>query len=271
MVSLRELGNSLAFITGGSSGIGIATASALASKGCRVIIAARDSERLEAAASDIDGVVDKFVMDVSRWNEVEMVSRRVMEEYGAPNIIINSAGIVHPETLSNLMPEQIDNIIDIDLKGTIYVCKAFSDRIEPPGHIVNISSMAGVIGVYGYTAYSSAKFGVWGFSEALRMEMNPRGIGVSVVFPPDTSTPQLEFENRTKPEELKDIGGMIKPITPEKVARAILSAIVSEEFMVFPDASSKATYHANRMFGPVVRKFLDGKVKGRSKRDEGGD
>jgi 3-dehydrosphinganine reductase len=130
--------------------------------------------------------------------------------------------------------------------------------------------MAGVIGVYGYTAYSAAKFGVLGFSEALRMELNPRGIGVSVVFPPDTETPQLEFENRTKPEELKGISGTIKPISAEKVASSILGAIVSDEFMIFPDVSSRAAYHANRLVGPIVRKFLDGKVKRTSRGDDDG-
>jgi 3-dehydrosphinganine reductase len=152
-------------------------------------------------------------------------------------------------------------MLDIDLLGTINVCKAFSKEMKAPGHIVNISSMAGLVGIYGYTGYSAAKFGVWGFSEALRMEMKNKGVGVSVVFPPDTQTPQLEFENRMKPDELKRISGTIKPIRPEKVASAILKAVVSGDFMVFPGTSSKATYHANRLAGPVVRYFMDGKIK----------
>ncbi|MGA1792539.1 MAG: SDR family oxidoreductase [Thermoplasmatota archaeon] len=271
MVSLRELGNSLAFITGGSSGIGLATAKILASKGCRIILAARDPVKLKKGRSKIDGVLDTISLDVSCWKEVEAACQRTIETHGVPNIIINSAGIVHPGTLDNLKLDQIDDMIDIDLKGTMYVCRAFGGKMDSPGHIVNISSMAGVIGLYGYTAYSAAKFGIWGFSEALRMEMNPKGIGVSVIFPPDTQTPQLDFENRTKPQELKEISGTISPIPPEKVAKAILSAIVSGEFMVFPDASSRATYHANRMFGPVVRRYLDGKVRGTSNRNEGGN
>lgn len=271
MVSLKDLGESLALVTGGSSGIGLATARSLAARGCRIILLGRDQEKLEKAASGIDGVIGTYVTDVSDKEAVSEVSRRILEEHGVPNIIINSAGIVHPGPLSELTMEQIDSIIDIDLKGTIYICKTFSPLIKPPGYIVNISSMAGIIGLYGYTAYSAAKFGVRGFSEALRMELNMRGIGVSVVFPPDTDTPQLMGEDLSKPDELKAISKTIRPIQPEKVARAVIGAIISEEFLVFPDAASKATYHANRFAGAIVRKVLDGKVKGTSKEQERGD
>jgi 3-dehydrosphinganine reductase len=270
MVPLRSLGESLALITGGSSGIGLATAKVLSSKGCRIILIARDKEKLQESSSGIDGLIATYNIDVSKWDDVKKTADDIIEKHGSPNILINSAGIVHPGILTDLTQDQIDSIIDIDLKGTINICKAFYDHLIKPGHVVNVSSMAGVIGVYGYTAYSAAKFGVLGFSEALRMELNPRGIGVSVVFPPDTETPQLEFENRTKPEELKGISGTIKPISAEKVASSILGAIVSDEFMIFPDVSSRAAYHANRLVGPIVRKFLDGKVKRTSRGDDDG-
>ncbi|MBN1389331.1 MAG: SDR family oxidoreductase [Candidatus Thermoplasmatota archaeon] len=271
MVYLKDLGESLALITGGSSGIGLATARMLTSRGCRVILLARDQEKLLNAASGIDGVIGTYVADVSDKEAVSGVSKRIFGDHGVPNILVNSAGIVYPGILSELTMEQIDTIIDIDLKGTIYVCKTFSPMMRPPGHIVNISSMAGIIGLYGYTAYSAAKFGVRGFSEALRMELNTKGIGVSIVFPPDTETPQLRDEELSKPEELKAISNTIRTIQPEKVARAVIGAIISGEFLVFPDASSRATYHANRFAGPIVRKVLDGKVKGSSKDHERGD
>jgi 3-dehydrosphinganine reductase len=268
MVPLRSLGESLALITGGSSGIGLATAKALSAKGCRIILIARDKEKLQTASKSIDGLTGIYSIDVSNWDDVEKTAKDIFEKYGEPNIIVNSAGVVHPGKLTELTQDQIETIIDIDLKGTINICKAFYAHLSKPGHIVNVSSMAGIIGLYGYTAYSAAKFGVWGFSEALRMELNPKGIGVSVVFPPDTKTPQLEFENRTKPEELQDIAGTIKPISAEKVASSILGAIVSDEFMIFPDVHSRATYHANRLAGPIVRKFLDSKVKRTSRGDD---
>lgn len=271
MVSLKDLGRSLALITGGSSGIGLATARALTSKGCGVILLARDKEKLEKAASGIDGVLGTYVADVSDREAVSRVSKRILGDLGVPNILINSAGIVHPGTLSELTMEQMDPIIDIDLKGTIYVCRTFSPLMEPPGHIVNISSMSGIIGLYGYSAYSAAKFGVRGFSEALRSELKTRGIGVSVVFPPDTDTPQLRGEERYKPEELKALSRTIKPLQPEKVARAVIGAIISGEFLVFPDLSSRAIYYANNIAGPIVRKVIDGRVRRSLKGSKRGD
>jgi 3-dehydrosphinganine reductase len=261
MVPIRSLGESLSIITGGSSGIGLSTAELLSSRGSRVVLIARDDEKLEKAASSMDGVVGTYSLDVSDWHSVETASSRILEEHGHPNIIINSAGVVYPGRLEDLEISLIDRMVDIDLKGTIHICKAFMGSMAAPGHIVNISSMAGVIGLYGYTGYSAAKFGIRGFSEALRMELESKNIGVSVVFPPDTDTPQLEFENRTKPPELQSISGTITAIPAERVAKAILKGITDNDFLVFPDMSSKAAYHANRLAGPAVRSWMDNKVR----------
>ncbi len=261
MITTRGLSSSTALITGGSSGIGLEIARALSAKGCKVILVARDIEKLKKAASTIDGVIGKYSVDISDVQKVQDLEKKVLSEHGAPNIIINSAGVVYPGKLEHLDISLIDDMIDIDLKGTIYICRYFAGSIKPPGHIVNISSMAGVIGLFGYTGYSAAKFGVWGFSEALRMEMNQKGIGVSVVFPPDTDTPQLEFENRQKPDELRNISSTISPIHPEMVARAVVKGIVEDRFMVFPDMTSKAAYHTNRIAGPAFRAWMNRKAR----------
>ncbi|MGA1848701.1 MAG: SDR family oxidoreductase [Thermoplasmatota archaeon] len=261
MVPLRSLGETLSVITGGSSGIGLSTAELLSSMGSRVVLIARDEEKLENAASTVDGVVGTYSVDISDWPSVESAASRIVREHGPPNILINSAGVVYPGRFADLDISLINRMIDIDLKGTIHICRAFIGSITDPGHIVNISSMAGVIGLYGYTGYSAAKFGIRGFSEALRMELEPRNIGVSVVFPPDTETPQLEFENRTKPPELQRISGTITPISAERVAKAILKGMTDNDFLIFPDISSKAAYHANRLAGPAVRSWMDNKVR----------
>jgi 3-dehydrosphinganine reductase len=267
MVPIRSLDGSLSVITGGSSGIGLSTAKLLTAKGSRVVLIARDQKRLDAAASSMDGVVGTYSLDISDWPSVEDAASRILEDHGAPNVIINSAGVVYPGRLDELEITLIDRMIDIDLKGTIHICRAFIGSMGDPGHIVNISSMAGVIGLYGYTGYSAAKFGIRGFSEALRMELEPKNIGVSVVFPPDTVTPQLEFENRLKPPELERISSTITAIPPERVARAIIKGISENSFLIFPDISSKAAYHANRLAGPAVRSWMDTQVKKGPKED----
>jgi len=261
MVPLRSLGESLSIITGGSSGIGLSTAELLASRGSKVIIIGRDAGKLENTASSIEGVVDTHSLDVSDWAAVKRAADKIIHDHGPPDIIVNSAGVVYPGRFEEIDISLIDAMIDIDLKGTINVCKSFIVSMTGPGHIVNVSSMAGIMGLYGYTGYSAAKFGIRGFSEALRMELEQKNIGVSVVFPPDTETPQLEFENTRKPSELERISGTISPISPERVAKAILKGITGDSFLIFPDISSKATYHANRLAGPAVRSWMDKRVR----------
>lgn len=261
MVAIKDLKGKKVLITGGSSGIGLSTAELLSKQGAEVLITARTKEKLQRAKEKAPGIVSVYETDVSELDEVLELARKVKEDHGKIDVLINSAGIVHPGRLKDLTYEQIESIIDVDLKGTVNTTKAIMPLIGSPGYIVNISSAAGFIGIYGYTAYCAAKFGVWGFSQSLRMELEPEGIGVSVVFPPDTDTPQLEFENRTKPEQLKKISGTIRPIHPDVVASSILKAIKKGEFMVFPGRGSRSTYHAVRLAGPVVRGWMDKKVK----------
>ncbi len=114
--------------------------------------------------------------------------------------------------------------------GTLHVVKTVLPGMlaRGSGHIVTISSLAGVVGVFGYTAYGASKYAVRGFSDALRAELKPQGIGVSIVYPPDTDTPQLAYEKLYKPPETKaitEVGGMIPA---EKVAQAIVHGVARD-------------------------------------------
>lgn len=261
MAKLSTFKGRKVLITGGSSGIGLATTKALSAKGAEILITARDRKKLKRAGKDVSGIISTYVSDVSDLESVKDLSKKIGQDHGKIDILINSAGIVHPARFSDLTFEEISAQININLMGTIFVTKAILPLIRTPGHIVNISSVAGFVGLYGYTAYSASKFGIAGFSEALRMELEPDGIGVSLVFPPDTDTPQLEFENRTKPRELKSISGSIKPITPGMVADSIIKGIISGDFLIFPDSASRSTYVASRMAGPLVRSWMDRQVR----------
>ncbi|MCK5772177.1 MAG: SDR family oxidoreductase [Thermoplasmata archaeon] len=261
MVKMSSFKGKVALITGGSSGIGLEAAGKLHSRGADILIAARDEEKLKGAVSTIGERTSWYAVDVSDWEAVSSLSEKITRERGKIDILINSAGMVHPSELSVMDPVIMKRTVDVDLMGTMNMCRAFLGSMRRPGYIVNISSMAGFLGLYGYTAYSAAKFGVWGFSEALRMELEPDGIGVSVVFPPDTDTPQLEYENAHKPRELKEIGDTIRPISPGHVADAIIRGMEKGAFMVHPTSSGGMTFLAKRMMPTLLSNFLDGKVK----------
>ena len=256
----RGLKGKKAFITGGSSGIGLATGELLARNGAEVFIASRDQKKLAEAENRIRNCSGSGVMDVTDRSSVIQLTGRYLENNGPPDILVNSAGMACASRLEEMPDEVIYSTLETNLLGTILTTRCFLDDMKKGSSIVNIGSIAGFLGLYGYTVYSASKFGITGFSESLRMELRPRGINVSIVMPPDTDTPQLEKENRTKPETLKKISGSIKPIAPEKVAGSVLKAIETGRFMVIPTFSGKLTYAVNRIFPGLTRRYLDRKI-----------
>jgi 3-dehydrosphinganine reductase len=117
--------------------------------------------------------------------------------------------------------------MDVNFFGTLYPIKAVLPAMMERrcGHIVNFSSVAGFVGTFGYTAYGASKFAVRGFSDALRYEMKPYGIQVSVVFPTNTKTPQLDYENQFKPEEAHRIEGVAQIMTAYRAAEIVVRGI----------------------------------------------
>ncbi|MCD6555378.1 MAG: SDR family oxidoreductase [Anaerolineae bacterium] len=266
-----------AVITGGSSGIGKATARLLARYGANVFIIARGQKRLDAALDEIaaernraDQVCRAFSADVAQYEQIKAVGDAIVESGYPPDILINSAGIARCNYFDELTLDDFRQTMDINFFGTVNTIKAVLPYMKErrSGHIVNISSMAGFLGVFGYTAYGASKFAVRGFSDVLRCELKPYGIHVSVVFPPDTDTPQLWAENETKPLETKMISGTVKPMSAEAVALAILRGVRRRRHLIFPGWESGFYYHLHNVLGPVFTWYFDAAVA-RARRQRG--
>jgi 3-dehydrosphinganine reductase len=264
-------------ITGGSSGIGLAAAKQLSAAGAHVWLTARRGDVLEAALKEVEAarcdrsqLCGVFPADVADPEQVERVVDTVTKSVGAPDIVFNSAGITQPGYVHELSRDIFEKLMQVNYFGTVYVTMAVLPAMmeRGSGHIINISSMAGYLGVFGYTAYSATKFAVAGFSEALRAEMKSHGIRVSVVFPPDTDTPQLAYEEPFKPAETKAVSGNAKALSAEKVARSILQQAKKGHYMIFPGIDSRLFYLlTSKLPKSLVFSILD-KIAASGKKDK---
>mgnify|MGYP002642486750 CR=1 FL=1 len=132
---------------------------------------------------------------------------------------------------------------------------------ERGGAIVNVASIAGFLGVFGYTDYAASKFGLIGFSEALRSELKPHGVVVSVLCPPDTDTPGFVEENRSKPPETRSLSEGAGVMLPGAVARALIRGIERGDALIIPGAAGRFTYLMKRFTPSLVETFVDQVVR----------
>ncbi len=261
--------NRNAYITGGSSGIGLSTARLLAASGTNVLILARSRDRLDQAVRDIEGErksehqrVAGMQLDVSRHEEVDRVMAEAVDGFGVPDLLINSAGKAVPRPFEEISYEQFDDIMKTNFYGAWNMIHALLPHMKKRGgHIANVSSMAGFLGVFGYADYSASKFAMIGLSETLRSELKQYNIRISVLCPPDTDTPGFELENRTKPPETKAVGGTAKLLAPEVVARALLKGVRKNRFMVLVNAEGQLIYLVKRCTPWLLDWILDRTIK----------
>ncbi len=258
-----------AIVTGGSSGIGLACAKELAARGAHVALVARDTGRLEIAAEAVEAArrdpsqrVVIHSADLSAW-ECALDAMDALAAQGfAPDILVNSAGVILPGEFSTMSLADFEANMTAGFWGVVHPCKAAVPRMieAGSGHIVNVSSVAGFLGIYGYTGYAAAKYAVLGFSEALRFELKPHGIAVAVVLPPDTETPGLARERTLRPRETEEVAGNIKALPAERVAVAVMRGIEAKRFHIIPDAQSRFYFRLKGLLPEVFFRVVDADV-----------
>lgn len=276
---MTKLDNQWVLITGGSSGIGLALARKMVEEGAHVALLARRLDLLETAKIELgafkvlpDQVIHSIAVDVSNKNQLIPQLEVFQKEFGVPDYLINSAGITYPGKFHTLSYDIIESLMAVNYMGTVYTTRALIPGMlsRGSGYIVNISSVAGFIGTYGYSAYGASKYAVRGFSDAIRAEYRPRGIKVSVVFPPDTLTPQLEFEKDLKPaitRELSDTAGLMQA---DEVARIIWKDVQKGRYVILPGFNSKMLYFLVNLLGnftyPVMDLMINNAIRSITKR-----
>jgi len=258
--------NAHVLITGGSSGIGLATARLALDRGARVSLIARRPDVLDEAAASLraaGGQVAVAATDVADAAQVDVAVAALTDTFGPVDIAICSAGQARPGYFQELDPDLFRTMMDVNYFGTVNVARAVVPAMieRRAGSVVGVSSAAGLVGVFGYTAYAPTKFAVRGFLESLRGELLPYGIHVGCSFPPDTDTPQLADENRYKPKETKAISGTIKPLSAERVARSIVDGIEKERFTIVPDVQTRGLAKIAGLSPGLVNGVMDRQVR----------
>jgi 3-dehydrosphinganine reductase len=262
---MKSFQKQIVLITGGSSGIGLEIARQLSQEGAHIWLVARRLELLntalkivEAAKTNADQRFGVVSADISDPDQVQKAVQKVIDEIGLPDMVINSAGVAQPGYIQELSLEIFHWMMNVNYFGTVYVNKAVIPGMiqRGSGYLVNISSPAGYLAAFGYSAYSASKYAVTGFSDILRSEMKPHGIRVSIVFPPDTDTPQLAYESSFQPIETQALAPFRSVMKAEVVARATLRGIARNQYMILPGFDPKFMY-ATRILGTAFYPLFD--------------
>jgi short-subunit dehydrogenase len=212
-------------VTGASSGIGAATARRFARAGYRVVLAARRQERLQALAEELQlngGQVLPVIADMSKLEQIQELVQTTLEAYGRIDILFNNAGFGVLDWLEELEPEHgVQELIQVNLTGLVWMAQAVLPTMlkQRSGHIINMSSVVGLLAPPTYTVYAATKFGARGFSEALRREVRLFGIHVSGIYPGVVTTEFAGHKGFNSKTEMKSPGWLT--LSADQVAEAV--------------------------------------------------
>lgn len=191
-----DIKGKVVIVTGASSGIGEATARQFAREGAKVVLAARRVDRLQALAQEIAAMgtgAEAFVVqaDLSKLEDIQSLIKQTLDKYGRIDVLVNNAGFGRLDWLEKLDPTRdIQSQFDVNVLGVIQTTRQALPVMmkQRSGHIINMCSMAGLVATPTYTIYAACKHAVHGFSEALRREVKPWGIDVSMIYPGGVTT-----------------------------------------------------------------------------------
>lgn len=220
---MRDLSNKVAWITGAGTGIGEASAHALAGAGMNVVLSGRRSELLDSLAKEIGERATTAPLDVSDQNAVAAAAEKLIADFGRIDVLVNSAGInVKERNWHNVTLEDWNRVIRIDLDGAFYCAKAVLGKMidQGDGLIINISSWAGrFVSVVTGPAYTAAKHGMNAMTESLNMEAGIHGVRACAICPGEVATPILD--NRPIPVTDEDRAQMVQSEDCGEIVRFI--------------------------------------------------
>ncbi|GMG86477.1 SDR family NAD(P)-dependent oxidoreductase [Biformimicrobium ophioploci] len=253
---MKSFRNQVAAITGAASGIGRALAENLAEAGCHLALADTDMAGLEQVCADLAGSgvkISLHQLDVSDEQAVHQYARDAIEAHGSVQMIFNNAGVALNQPASEMNTDDMRWLMGINYWGVVYGTQAFLPHLQAQGfgHIINVSSLFGMIGVPTQAAYNSAKFAVRGFTECLRIELAGSGVGVSCVHPGGIDT-NIVRNARMHPDEDREQSvrrfKKLARTTPDRAARIILDGVRRNRVQILVGADAHLISRIGRLF-----------------------
>lgn len=271
MTTKESFRGRVAVVTGAGSGIGRALVRRLAAAGAQVAASDVNGDAVRQTAdscADLDGAVRAYELDVADRNAIYKHADQVLEDFGRVDLVVNNAGVALRSSVRDMSDEDLTWIMDINFWGVVHSSRAFLPHLEASGgHLVNVSSVFGFIGVPTQSAYNASKFAVRGFTEALRQEVLADGakMRVSVVHPGGVRTNIARSARGIASGERDKLAGMFDQIartTPETAARTILDGVErgKPRILVGPDAYFFDALP--RVLGPAYQRLV-ARVAGR--------
>ncbi len=260
---MRSLRGKVCLVTGAASGIGLATARALAAEGARLVLTDVEPEGLARTAREL-GALEHRALDISDFEAVKQFAADVHARHGSLDVLLNIAGISIWGTVEALTHEHWRRCVDVNLMGPIHVIESFLPAMIEAGrggHLVNVSSAAGLFGLPWHAAYSASKFGLRGVSEVLRFDLRRHNIGVSLVCPGAVDTPLVRTVKiigvrNTEALEANKKRFQKHAVTPELAARAIVRGIQRNQYLVFTSRDIALGHLLQRRFAPAYELIM---------------
>lgn len=268
---MKSLKGKVAAITGAASGIGRATAIELAKLGCHVAIADMNEEGLLETQNKIKNhsqvTVTTRKLDVSQRAEVEAWASEVVQQHGHANIVMNNAGVSLMDPIETMKYEDFEWLMNINFWGVVYGTKAFLPHLinSGDGHIVNISSVFGMIGVPTQSAYNAAKFAVKGFTESLieELELTGNGVKATCVHPGGIKTNiarngrlNTSLDPTKDRDSLVDGFDQVAKTSPQKAAQCIIEGILKEKRRVLIGTDARIIDGMQRLLPTTYQKIV---------------
>nr|4I5D_A Chain A, Alclohol dehydrogenase/short-chain dehydrogenase [Ralstonia sp. DSMZ 6428]4I5D_B Chain B, Alclohol dehydrogenase/short-chain dehydrogenase [Ralstonia sp. DSMZ 6428]4I5D_C Chain C, Alclohol dehydrogenase/short-chain dehydrogenase [Ralstonia sp. DSMZ 6428]4I5D_D Chain D, Alclohol dehydrogenase/short-chain dehydrogenase [Ralstonia sp. DSMZ 6428]4I5D_E Chain E, Alclohol dehydrogenase/short-chain dehydrogenase [Ralstonia sp. DSMZ 6428]4I5D_F Chain F, Alclohol dehydrogenase/short-chain d len=220
--------NKTAVITGGNSGIGLATAKRFVAEGAYVFIVGRRRKELEQAAAEIGRNVTAVKADVTKLEDLDRLYAIVREQRGSIDVLFANSGAIEQKTLEEITPEHYDRTFDVNVRGLIFTVQKALPLLRDGGSVILTSSVAGVLGLQAHDTYSAAKAAVRSLARTWTTELKGRSIRVNAVSPGAIDTPIIENQVSTQEEadELRAKFAAATPLgrvgRPEELAAAVL-------------------------------------------------